>query len=371
MAKEKGFYKEEGLDVNLIEITKNTDVIKKVLNTSATYGVGDGSLVTEIMEGKNIELLMPIYDESAFILVAINLPNIKTLKNILKYNIVLDQFAYKNSAILGMLSSIDDIKKFKFKKENYFDIDKKGVFSIYISNKLYKIKKSKIPYKIFNPKNYGFDFYGDILFTSKKEFENHKDRALKVMYATKMGYIYAFNHIDETIKIIKSKYNTQKFSEDKLRYESNTLKDILSKTFLFDNDRIKQIVTISNILFKLNYHKNIFNNIYSPYRLTKKEQKFINTHTLKCITTINWAPFNTMKNGKISGIAIDYWKYIKKELHLKSECIEVNEWVKVLESIKTKTADLTLSTTNTPERKKICCFYKILCFFSNSDCYKK
>jgi polar amino acid transport system substrate-binding protein len=112
------------------------------------------------------------------------------------------------------------------------------------------------------------------------------------------------------------------------------------------------------MLFKLNYNKNIFNNIYSPYRLTKEEQNFIDTHILKCITTINWPPFNTLQNGKIAGIAIDYWKYIKDKLHLKSKCISEKEWLKVLESIKTKKADLTLSTTNTPDREKYAVFTK-------------
>jgi polar amino acid transport system substrate-binding protein len=138
---------------------------------------------------------------------------------------------------------------------------------------------------------------------------------------------------------------------------------MLSKDFLFNDEKIYQIVTISNILFKLNYHNNIFDNIYFPYRFTKKEQEFINNHILKCITTINWPPFNTLQNGKIVGIAIDYWKYIKDKLHLKSKCISEKEWLKVLESIKTKKADLTLSTTNTPDREKYAVFTKAYASF--------
>jgi len=159
IAKEKGFYKQEGLDVNLIELSKNTNVVDKVLKTPATYGVGDSSLVMEIMKGKHIELLMPIFDESPYVLVALNLPNVKTLKDILKYHIILDKSAYKNPNILSLLASAGDIKKFYFKKINYFDINKKGVFAICTSNELYEIKQLKVPYKIFNQKTM------DLIFT--------------------------------------------------------------------------------------------------------------------------------------------------------------------------------------------------------------
>jgi polar amino acid transport system substrate-binding protein len=356
MAKEKGFYKKEGLDVNLEELSQNTNVEDKILNSPATYGVGDNSLVYDIMKGKRLELLMPIYN-NLYVLASLN-NSVKSLKYLLNKQIVLDQFAKHNIGILGMLSTVGCIKDFKFKQNNYFNLKKEAVLDIYISNLLYNIKKQHIPYKLFNPSDYGFDFYSDILFTSQNEFKNHKARVLKVMNATKKGYIYAFTHIDETIKIIKEKYNTQNFSKEKLRYEAKVLQTKLVDDFLFDDNKIKQIVVLYNSLFKLGYHKSIFDYIYSPYRLTKDEKKFIDTHILKVITTTSWAPFNTIRDGKVSGIALDYWKYIKDELHLKSELIPTTKWNQVLELIKTKKADLTLSTTNTPDREKYAVFTK-------------
>ena len=356
MAKEKGFYKEAGLNVTLKELSKNTNVIKEVLNNKATYGVGDSSLVYQIMKGKNIELLMPIFN-NLFVLVAVN-KNVNSLKELLNKKIVLDQFAKNNIGILGMLSSVADIDKFNFHKKIVFDYLKKGVYGVYLSNEIYIYKKHHLKYKVFNPSDYGFDSYSDILFTSQNEFANHKDRVLKVMNATKKGYIYAFNHIDETIKIIQQKYNTQHFSKEKLKYEAKILQTKLVDNFLFNDLEIKQIEALYNILFKLGYDRNIFEFIYSPYRLTKAEKEFIQNHILKVITTINWAPFNIMQDGKVSGIALDYWKYIKNELHLKYEIIPTIYWPKVLKSIKNKTADLTLSTTNTPDREKYAVFTK-------------
>jgi polar amino acid transport system substrate-binding protein len=92
--------------------------------------------------------------------------------------------------------------------------------------------------------------------------------------------------------------------------------------------------------------------------LTKKEKEFIKTHTIKCISTTNWPPFDVLKDNKLEGIGIDYWNLIKQKLNIKSKCYYVDEWDKVLQEIKTKKSDLTISTTITKERKKYAIFSK-------------
>ncbi|ACM92330.1 diguanylate cyclase [Nautilia profundicola AmH] len=92
--------------------------------------------------------------------------------------------------------------------------------------------------------------------------------------------------------------------------------------------------------------------------LTNSEKEFINTHTIKCILTPNWAPFNTKINGHIAGIAVDYWQLIKQKLHIKSKCITTSEWINVLNAIKNKKADITLATSETKDRKKYAIFSK-------------
>jgi len=101
----------------------------------------------------------------------------------------------------------------------------------------------------------------------------------------------------------------------------------------------------------------IFFSLYAQ-NLTQNEKKFISTHTIKCITTPNWAPFNTIRNGKIEGIAIDYWNLIKKKLNLKTQCAVTLSWSKALESIKNKKADLIPATAKTCDKEKFAIFSK-------------
>ncbi len=92
--------------------------------------------------------------------------------------------------------------------------------------------------------------------------------------------------------------------------------------------------------------------------LSKKEQFFLNTHSMVCISTSTWEPFNTIKNHKLTGIAVDYWNNVKKQLQIKSKCKIEKNWSSVLYSIKHKKADLTISTTNTAKKEQYAVFSK-------------
>jgi len=359
MAKEKGFYKKRGLNVYIKEYEKNKDLIKSIINNEGYYGVGESNLISYILEKKPIILLMPIYNSSPLTLTTINAPNIKTLKDIETTHIPIDELSIKNPSIVAMFKSQKiDINKLNI-KDISFDKNKtqKGVFTFYDSNEIYYLEKNHIPYISFKPNDYGFDFYGDIFFTSKHEIENHLNRVKSMMEATKEGYKYAFSHIDETIDTILKKYNTQNLTKDKLLYEANTLRKYLSKTFRFDLNKLKTIKSVY-VLIDDKHNSNLKDYIYMPLYFSKNEKEFIRTHLIKAISTYSWEPFNLIKDNKLEGIAIDYWSYIKKETNLKSTCLITNNWNEVLNRIKLKQNDITCSTTITADRKKYALFSK-------------
>ncbi len=102
-----------------------------------------------------------------------------------------------DASVFAMLSSKNikknDIQIFtsKDKVKDLID-DKVDIVSIYLSNELYTLKQKGIDVNIFNPKDYGFDFYADILYTSTNETKNHKQRALNFQEASIKGWKYAF-----------------------------------------------------------------------------------------------------------------------------------------------------------------------------------
>jgi len=92
--------------------------------------------------------------------------------------------------------------------------------------------------------------------------------------------------------------------------------------------------------------------------LTQKEKDYINSHIFTCVTTSTWAPFNTYKNGKLDGISVEILKIIQKNTKLKFHCKILSTWSEVLNVIKNRNADFTLSTDKTPDKEKFALFTK-------------
>jgi len=359
MAKEKGFYKKEGLNVTLKEWNLKTNIIKYVLEHNNTYGIYDCSLIKYLPKYKNIKILMPILKDSPIAIAIVGYKNINSLHDLIKYHIPISSYIINSAPLLAMLKSENiDIHKLNL-VDSYAigDFEKhKGAYLVYTSNEPYILEKKHIPFKIFRPKDYGFIPYGDIFFTSETLTANNPEQVNKVLKATKEGWKYALSHIDETINIILKKYNTQHFSFNKLKYEANTLKPIINFHInMYKANNIKNIYILLGLINK-NIDLNDF--IYHPIKFTKKTKELIKNKALKCVSTGNWIPFNIYSEGRLEGISVDYWKLIQQKTGLKTTCQLVSNFSEVLEKIKTKQADMTISTSKTDDRAKYAVFSK-------------
>lgn len=81
-------------------------------------------------------------------------------------------------------------------------------------------------------------------------------------------------------------------------------------------------------------------------KLSPKEKAFLRNTKVKVITSKTWAPLNMYnENDELSGIAIDFWNLLKVRANINSEIITAKNWNHVLDSIKNKTADITIATS--------------------------
>jgi ABC-type nitrate/sulfonate/bicarbonate transport system substrate-binding protein len=69
-AVEKGFYKDAGLEVEIIEGTPKTHTTEEVLSGRAQYGVGTSSLILERKAGKPVVVIANIFQHSPQVLIA-------------------------------------------------------------------------------------------------------------------------------------------------------------------------------------------------------------------------------------------------------------------------------------------------------------
>ena len=73
MAKEKGFYKDLGLDVEFKKFSVEKNITDIVTKQEATFGTSSTSLLIEKANGKDVVLLGSVFQSSPLILLALKL----------------------------------------------------------------------------------------------------------------------------------------------------------------------------------------------------------------------------------------------------------------------------------------------------------
>ncbi|TLP35221.1 ABC transporter substrate-binding protein [Arcobacter arenosus] len=325
IAKEKGFYENENLDVKIKEFDYNINILDDLLNKKIEYAVGKSSLIVDKLEGKDIVFLSAIYQNSPMVLISLKKSNIFSPKDLKNKKIMITTDAKLaasiNSMIISQGVSLDNInfQKHSFKLEDLIN-GKTDAMASYLSNEPFILKEKNIDFVIHNPSDYGFDFYGGIFYTSKTELDQNPLRVKKVYNATLKGWKYAFENIEETAKLIFDKYNTQNKSLESLIYEGQILKKLAKYDEgllgTFDKKKIEEIKRLYLLLGTTNKSYYLENFIYSPNQIlkTKKVDNFLKENPLTLVTNNNYPPFTMMIDNKISGIEIDYWKLINKKL---------------------------------------------------------
>ncbi len=330
IAKEFGFYQDAGLDVNINEFDHSIDIIDDVVSGKTNFGIGKSSLLIERYNGKPVVALGALYQSSASVLVTTN-PSFKTIQDIRGKRVMITEDAVRAASITSMLLS-NGINESDFVVQshsfNYNDLikGKTDAMASYLSNEPFHLANKNIPYQIFNPKDYGYDFYGDILFTSDNEIVNHSQRVRKFYAASKKGWLWAFEHIEKTAQLIYDKYNTQNKSIDSLIYEGSILKQLaLVKGIEFGQlsinkfNKIAEVFRLANLLDK----KGAVNAFVDPLNLNRAQVKIgvLAERTIEA-TLERWTPLTSYLNTLLDNY---YFTVQPLDFNQLSIAIEKNE----------------------------------------------
>ena len=178
-----------------------------------------------------------------------------------------------------------------------------------------------------------------------------------------------FGHLHSTQNSIQKKGYTNIKALDELKLnnlkktdlrfgvvkENKILHSILSKSLESIDDRQWKKLTEKWLSVYENPSKN---SAVKMVTLTSNEKDFLKNKEINCVLTGSWAPFQLQSSGKLEGIAIDYWDVISKHANIYSICQKMDTFTQVLNSIKNKTADITISTTITKDRLSYANFTK-------------
>jgi PAS domain S-box-containing protein len=361
-AKEKGFYAEEGLDVNLIERNPKTDPVDDVVAGEAEYGITDAGLLLLRLQGKPVVMMAQIFQYSPLVFVSLRESGIRTPTDLLGKRVMTDDLGFSDASLKAtVLKTLGHLDKVEWVTHTYRmeDLVEKRVDAMlaYSTNEPFWYKEQGIDVITIDPRDYGIDFYGDNIFTTETEIKLHPDRVEKMRRASLKGWKYALEHKDEIIDLIMRKYNTQKWTREHLQFEAEQTEKIINPRFFeighFEPSRYQKIAGIYTELSIADRFTVDSGFYYSATEkrvvLTPEEEKWITNNTVK-VGVEQWAPivFSDLA-GNVQGLAGGFLDKVAKSTGLKFEIIS-DEWDPLLQGLKNKTIDLLPATYYTDER---------------------
>lgn len=257
VAKEKGFYEEVGLDVEILPFSFDKNIVKSVNDERIEFAIGRENLILDKSNYENIVVLMALFQASPIQIIAKKSSNIKSLEDFKNRELMITSDDSIEVSFKAMLTSRKiDIKNIKLipHSHNIQDLidDKVDLMTAYSSKSPYWLNQHGIEYITFAPRDYGFDMYSDFLYTNKSMIDFKPDIALKFRNASLKGWEEAFNNIEETARLIFTKYNTQDLRLEELIFEANELKKLayLNNIPLGDvkEEKIQRIYDLYNIM---------------------------------------------------------------------------------------------------------------------------
>ncbi len=380
-AKEKGFYKDAGLDVTFVEFRDSINIVDEVLKGYVNYGLTYSSMFIEYLRGKPLVMLANFFKQSPLVLIAqkeIQSPADLKGKKVMGVSDSID-----NITLLTMLNMFEiythDITHVpaSFNIDDFID-KKVDAMSVYTTNELYQLDRKGMKYNIFDPTAYGAKYYDLNLFTSRDELEHHPERVEKFKNASIRGWKYALAHQEEIIELILQKYNSQEKSKEALRFEAKQIEQMMLPSIYpvgsIDMDRIRTITDsflqagfISDVknknleAFVYGYKANPINvsNADTAPQLSAAEKRYLSEKKeIKMCVDPHWMPFESIEKGKHIGLSAEYMQKIQSKIGITIKLIPTNTWTESIDFAKQKKCDIFSLAMETQDRKQYMNFTK-------------
>lgn len=365
-AKEKGFYRDVGLDVSIQQRTPDVKVINEVVEGNAQYGIGGMGILSHYANGSPIKALAAIFQHDALVFISKADSGIVSPYEIAGKRVMFDA-STGNDAVLRVL--LDDAG-IAFNDLTVLPQDlgteslksgKVDVMAAYITDQPFRLRQSGVQINIINPHNYGFDFYGDLLFTSVQELKNHPGRAERMLEASLKGWEYALAHPDEIIQLIKNQYGSAA-SIEQLQYEAReTKKLILPDIIPIGTIQPTRLRRIADIYTKLGATPSISDKSLSHFihhkpatTLSPEVRAWLDAHpVIRVGIDRDFAPYEWINDqGDYVGLAAEYIHLLEERLDVSFEIVHDKPWHEMMAMAKRGELDILSCLNRTDSRAK-------------------
>lgn len=327
---EKGYYKEAGLDVEILESTIGIKGIhEKVIQSTGQYGIGSNELIKERYAGKPIVVLAVIFQHSPSVLFFKKSSNIQSIHDLVGKRVMLTP--HMDEIVAYLKKERIDLSDLQILEHRFNPNDliqgKVDAYSGYSTTQAYDFKKAGFPYVAYSPRVAGIDFYGDNFFTSEEEVRKHPERVKAFREASLRGWQYAMSHQEEIVDLIYEKYSKRN-PKERLLFEAEQMtpliQPILVEMGYMNPGRWKHINEVYAELGMLPRNINLKGFVYDPNPPANYEWIYysfgIIVFSLAAVWLVQWKRLNKQ-----------YSENLKKQVEIRTEELKhSNEYLQVL-----------------------------------------
>lgn len=367
MAKEKGFYKEAGLDVEILEYQAGVLVVDSVLDQQVNYGVFDSSIAVAEKKILPTVLMATYFQQSPLVIVASK--EIKHPKDLIGKKLMGSKEEFMFSSLALMLEHFSVNEKNTHFQPHTFNIKdfvehKVDAMTAFKTNEIFELDQQGVDYNIIDPHDYGISTSALNLFTSFPEATNHPERTRKFIEASTKGWLYVIANTDETIKVIFEKYSSQK-SIEALKFGAFFAKEAMLLDLFEVGEANKNLALRVVNQFK---HSGLlmdseklgaflFEEVVGEFSQDGgfTDEQLLYLQAKKEITMCvdpEWMPFEAIKNGEHVGIAADVINEFGIKLPIPIVLKVTKSWSDSILKGKGRECDIFSLASETPERLK-------------------
>nr|WP_294896267.1 ABC transporter substrate-binding protein [uncultured Pedobacter sp.] len=232
-AKIKGYYADKGLDVTILPGGPGISPVDNVISGKADFGVFDPGILLKEHTGKPLVVLATIMQSSGYCIISLKSKNILKPSDLVGKKVLVERnqgWSVFKAILLKEGISLDNIQIIDRKKDSEEILNNQADAVVtYIASQPQRITSMGYQINIMRPEEYGVDFYGDILFTTREVAYKDTKRTDDFIEASLKGWKYALSHQDELIDYILTLPDVKAYgvTREELKYEAREIEKLI------------------------------------------------------------------------------------------------------------------------------------------------
>ncbi|CAN7671005.1 ABC transporter substrate-binding protein [Phyllobacterium sp. LjRoot231] len=206
IAKEKGFYQDAGLNVDIMPGGPNLNSTALVASGANTFGTNDvGQILLGVANGMDIVMVGACFQRHPAGVISLEKSAIKTPADLIGKTLAYNEggpWTMTKAMLAKAGVPLDKLKLVVSPSTELLvngSVDAKTDFVI---NEAVALDLQGHKTSALLPSDFGIDTYAEVIFAARQTVEENPDLVKRFVAATQRGYDYAYAHKDETVKAV-------------------------------------------------------------------------------------------------------------------------------------------------------------------------